>query len=202
MGKTTGIAWTSDLMAKFVAAFTQGDAVIQDKPQFWMIRKRLDVMGVQVPAPRIAAVLARKLVPPVNSPAPSLILGRAAFIQGASLSPALPGIVRWSALHRTALLLGGPHLGDSLGRARLPEAMGIPAVSITHRFLCGLGMRPPFERGGRRWLLGVGDAAARKTRALSAIVPGAIVAEAIPRLPGFALGASAETGSKPRLVVL
>lgn len=205
MGKELSAAYARMLrwhaMPKFMTWLAQGDPVIQDKPQFWMICKRLDVMGVQVPAPRIAAVLARKLVPPIHSPAPRLILGRAAFIQRAGLRPALPGVVRWSPHHRTALLLGGPDLGDCLGRVPFPEAVGVPAGTVTDRALVGLGMRPALERG-RRWLAGLGDAAAVKARAVATIGPRAVIAEGIPRLPGFAPGASAETGGKPRLVVL
>lgn len=189
-------------VSALMAWLTESNPILQTQPKIWMIRKRLDVMGFQVPAPRVAAVLARKLVPSIDREPPSLIVGRSALIQVACLAPVLPGIVRWSARNRLPFLLCGPDLRNCFGCVRLPEAIGVPASSITHRLLCSIGMRPPFERRGRWWLLGIGDAPAIEATAVAAIGPAAVVAEGIPGLPHLASRATAETASNSRLVVL
>lgn len=61
---------------KFVARFAERDPIRDVEPQFGIVGKGLDVMGVEIPAARIAAPLAGEVVTAEHVEAPPLVFQR------------------------------------------------------------------------------------------------------------------------------
>lgn len=84
MGKDSKIEtfnqWSHLTVLLFVAYLAQCDPVRDIEPQFGVVGKWLDVMGVKIPATRIAAPLASEVVTAEHVKAPSLVLHRKALV--------------------------------------------------------------------------------------------------------------------------
>lgn len=76
MAANSKIEWCDRLgMLLVVAIFAQGYAITNIKPEVWKISKGFDVMGVQVSAAGIAALLASEFVAGEHVVSPSFVFG-------------------------------------------------------------------------------------------------------------------------------
>jgi hypothetical protein len=85
--------WNWLKMDFLMAILAKRDAVARLIAKFWKVCKTLDVMGIKVAAPSVAAVLASVGVAFKNSSSPILIFNSAAFIQIALVLSVFIGIV-------------------------------------------------------------------------------------------------------------
>lgn len=84
---------TTNLMPILVADCAKGDSVGYIKTEFGIVGKRFEVVGVQVAATVIAAILASKLVPNKDIESPALVLSRETLTTTLSRFPVF---VRWT----------------------------------------------------------------------------------------------------------
>ncbi len=121
---------------QFVARLAERNAVRDVEPQFGIVGKGLDVMGVEIPAARIAAPLASEVVTAEHVEAPALVLHRKALVTA---------LRQLAILERVTFLTAGRSLSrdnanlaaclDGMGNAK---ALGWLAFSCKRHLLLGI----------------------------------------------------------------
>ena len=165
---------------QFVARLAERNAVRDVESQFRVVGKGLDVMGVKIPAARIAAPLASEVVAAEHVETPSLVLQRDPLPHAFGVLAIFVTMARITAWR--ALSYDGADFASSLDRVPDTRALGWLAYSRERHFLFRfVSVVLPFEGGNsatERRIRIIGRTAGLADRS-KAIPPASVNAKAI-----------------------